>query len=199
MSVPHLDLRIINGEKSLLFGPFAGFSTKFLKQGSYLDLPESVNFKNIRSLFGAWWHNIPLTKYLISQVAMTKEQRMAHLRDFYPDAREEDWELMIAGQRVQIIKRDEEEGGRLEFGTEIIVSQDKTLASLLGASPGASTATPAMIGVLEQCFPQLLEQKKEKLLEMIPTYGQKLAHNEALVQETRRYTSAVLGLDAPQQ
>lgn len=194
MSVPHLDLRIINGEKSLLFGPFAGFSTKFLKKGSYLDLPESVNFKNIRSLFGAWWHNIPLTKYLISQVAMTKDQRMAHLREFYPAAREEDWELMIAGQRVQIIKRDEKDGGRLEFGTEIIVSRDKTLASLLGASPGASTATPAMLGVLEQCFPQLVESHREKLQEIIPTYGQKLGHNRELVKETRRYTSSILHL-----
>ena len=101
MSVPHLDLRIIDGKKALLFGPFAGFSTKFLKEGSYLDLPDSVNKSNIRSLFGAWWHNIPLTKYLIQQVAMTKSQRLQHLREFIRDAKEEDWELKVAGQRVQ--------------------------------------------------------------------------------------------------
>lgn len=135
MSVPHLDLRIIDGEEALLFGPFAGFSTKFLKNGSYLDLPESVNFKNIRSLFGAWWHNIPLTKYLVQQVAMTKAQRMAHLRDFVKDAREEDWELKVAGQRVQIIKKDEKDGGKLEFGTEVVVNKAGTIASLLGGFP----------------------------------------------------------------
>jgi malate dehydrogenase (quinone) len=162
MSVPHLDLRIIDGKKALLFGPFAGFSTKFLKEGSYLDLPESINFSNIRSLFGAWWHNLPLTKYLIEQVAMTKSQRMEHLRKYAKDAKEEDWELKIAGQRVQIIKKDEETGGKLEFGTEVVTNESKTIASLLGASPGASTAAHAMIHVLELCFPDKLQMNGEK-------------------------------------
>lgn len=196
MSVPHLDLRIIDGKKALLFGPFAGFSTKFLKEGSYLDLPESVNFKNIRSLFGAWWHNIPLTKYLVQQVAMTKAQRMAHLREFVKDAKEEDWELKIAGQRVQIIKKDDELGGKLEFGTEVVVNKSGTLASLLGASPGASTAVSAMINVLEKCFPEKVAGEwNAKLKEMIPTYGQKLAENAALTEEIRNYTKAKLELE----
>ena len=195
MSVPHLDLRVIDGKQALLFGPFAGFSTKFLKEGSYLDLPESVNFKNIRSLFGAWWHNLPLTKYLNQQVAMTKDQRMAHLREFVKDAREEDWELKITGQRVQIIKKDEEQGGKLEFGTEVVTNKSGTLASLLGASPGASTAVYAMIQVLEKCFPQKLEnQWKSKLLEMVPTYGQKLADNPQLSEKIRDYTKEKLEL-----
>ena len=196
MSVPHLDLRIIDGKKALLFGPFAGFSTKFLKEGSYLDLPESVNFKNIKSLFGAWWHNLPLTQYLVKQVAMTKAQKMHHLREFVKDAKDEDWELKVAGQRVQIIKKNEEEGGKLEFGTEVVVNKNGTIASLLGASPGASTAAFAMLQVLEKCFPDKMENEwKEQLLEIFPTYGQKLAENPALTEEIRKYTKEKLELD----
>jgi malate dehydrogenase (quinone) len=196
MSVPHLDLRIIDGEKALLFGPFAGFSTKFLKEGSYLDLPESVNTKNLRSLFGAWWHNLPLTKYLIQQVAMTKAQRIQHLREFIKDANEEDWELKVAGQRVQIIKKDEKTGGKLEFGTEVVVNKSGTIASLLGASPGASTAVYAMLNVLEKCFPEKLHGEwKEKLLEMIPSYGQKLADNPELTEKVRNYSKEKLELE----
>lgn len=196
MSVPHLDLRIIDGKKALLFGPFAEFSTKFLKEGSYLDLPESINFKNIRSLFGAWWHNLPLTKYLVRQVAMTKSQRMQHLREFVRDAKEEDWEMKEAGQRVQIIKKDSQLGGKLEFGTEVVVNANGTIASLLGASPGASIAVFAMLQVLEKCFPEQMENEwKDKLLEIIPSYGQKLADNPALIKEIRNYTKETLELE----
>lgn len=196
MSVPHLDLRIIDGKKALLFGPFAGFSTKFLKEGSYLDLPESINFKNIRSLFGAWWHNLPLTQYLVRQVAMTKMQRIQHLREFIKDARDEDWEMRVAGQRVQIIKKDEEEGGKLEFGTEVVVNENGTIASLLGASPGASTAAYAMIQVLEKCFPDKIQNEwREKLLEIIPSYGQKLSENPELTRKIREYAKEKLQLD----
>lgn len=196
MSVPHLDLRIIDGKKSLLFGPFAGFSTKFLKEGSYLDLPESVNFSNIRSLFGAWWHNLPLTKYLIQQVAMTKDQRIAHLREFVKDADEKDWELKLAGQRVQVIKKDQENGGKLEFGTEIVINKNKTIAAILGASPGASTAVYAMIHILEECFPDKLQNEwKEKLLEIIPSYGQKLSENAELTEKVRNYSKEILELN----
>ena len=195
MSVPHLDLRIIDGKKALLFGPFAGFSTKFLKEGSYLDLPESINFKNIRSLFGAWWHNMPLTRYLIQQVTMSKSQRMSHLRDFVTDAKEDDWELKHAGQRVQIIKRDRFEGGRLEFGTEVVVNKDGNIASLLGASPGASTSAFAMIMVLEKCFGDKLKTEwHEKLLEMIPSYGKKLAEHPELINIIRTYSKEKLEL-----
>lgn len=196
MSVPHLDLRIIDGEEALLFGPFAGFSTKFLKEGSYLDLPESVNFKNIRSLFGAWWHNLPLTKYLIQQVTLTKAERMELLRDFVRDAKEEDWELKVAGMRVQIIKKDKEEGGKIEFGTEVVVNQQGTIASLLGASPGASTAVYAMIQVLEKCFPAKMQGEwKEKLIEMVPSYGKKLSENPELAEQVRSYTKEKLELE----
>ncbi|MEN4760222.1 malate dehydrogenase (quinone) [Chryseobacterium sp. C39-AII1] len=196
MSVPHLDLRIIDGKKALLFGPFAGFSTKFLKEGSYLDLPESVNTKNLRSLFGAWWHNLPLTKYLIQQVAMNKAQRIQHLREFIKDAKEEDWELKVAGQRVQIIKKDDQLGGKLEFGTEVVVNKAGTIASLLGASPGASTAVYAMLNVLEKCFPEKMEGEwKAKLLEMVPSYGLKLAQHPELTDKLRDYSKEKLELE----
>ena len=196
MNVPHLDLRIIDGEKALLFGPFAGFSTKFLKEGSYLDLPESINFKNIRSLFGAWWHNLPLTQYLVRQVTMTKSRRIQHLREFVKDAKEEDWELKVAGQRVQIIKKDAKLGGKLEFGTEVVVNENGTIASLLGASPGASTAAYAMITVLEKCFGDKLQNEwKEKLLEIIPSYGQKLSENPELTEKVRNYSKEKLELE----
>ncbi|MGV4415318.1 malate dehydrogenase (quinone) [Chryseobacterium sp. T1] len=195
MSVPHLDLRIIDGEEALLFGPFAGFSTKFLKEGSYLDLPESINFKNIRSLFGAWWHNLPLTRYLVQQVAMNKSQRLAHLRDFIKDAKEEDWELKIAGQRVQIIKKDDKDGGKLEFGTEVVVNKDSSIASLLGASPGASTAVYAMLEVLEKAFPDRVKGDwNKKLTEMIPSYGKNLAEDKDLTEQIRNYTKKTLEL-----
>ncbi len=196
MSVPHLDLRIIDGKEALLFGPFASFSTKFLKEGSYLDLPESINFKNIRSLFGAWWHNLPLTQYLLRQVAMTKTQRIQHLREFIKDAEEKDWEIKVAGQRVQIIKKDDQLGGKLEFGTEVVVNSAGTIASLLGASPGASTAAFAMLQVLEKCFKDKFNNEwREKILEIFPTYGEKLADNPKLVRKTRAYTKEILNLN----
>lgn len=196
MSVPHLDLRIIDGKETLLFGPFASFSTKFLKEGSYLDLPESINFKNIRSLFGAWWHNLPLTQYLLRQVAMTKTQRIQHLREFIKDADEKDWEIKVAGQRVQIIKKDDELGGKLEFGTEVVVNSAGTIASLLGASPGASTAAFAMLQVLEKCFADKFNNEwREKIKEIFPTYGHKLADNPELTRTTRAYTKAILNLN----
>lgn len=196
MSVPHLDLRIINGKKSLLFGPFAGFSTKFLKEGSYLDLPESINFSNIRSLFGAWWHNLPLTKYLIQQVAMNKSQRIQHLRQFVKDAKDEDWELLVAGQRVQVIKKDKEDGGKLEFGTEVVINENKTIAAILGASPGASTAAHAMLHILQTCFPdKMANEWREKLLEIVPSYGQRLSSNAELTEQVRNYSKEQLELD----
>ena len=152
MSVPHLDTRIIDGQKELLFGPFAGFSTKFLKNGSYFDMPLSFTFSNIMPMVGAGLHNIALTKYLIEQVTLSMEDRMNLLREFYPNANQDDWELVVAGQRVQVIKHDDEEWGKLEFGTEMIVAKDKTIAGLLGASPGASTSFSVAKTVLDKCF-----------------------------------------------
>ncbi len=173
MSTPHLDTRYINGKRELLFGPFAGFSPKFLKEGSNFDLFKSVNFDNISPLLGAFWHNLPLTKYLIEQVTSSHEDRMEALRKFVKDAKSEDWEILVAGQRVQIIKKDEFETGVLQFGTEVVSSKDGSVTCLLGASPGASTATSVMIEVLEKAFPEILHSEEGKALmsKMIPFWN----------------------------
>ena len=150
MSVPHLDTRIIDGKKAILFGPFAGFTTKFLKTGSFFDLPKSVRFDNIKPMLSVGKNNMALTGYLTSVVRQSHKDRCNALRQFYPDAKDEDWELAYAGQRVQIIKKDEKTGGKLEFGTEAIATADGSLVALLGASPGASTKVNTMIGILER-------------------------------------------------
>lgn len=197
MSVPHLDTRIINNKQELLFGPFAGFSTKFLKNGSYLDLPNALRFGNIIPMVAAGLHNIPLTKYLIEQVSQSPTQRLAALQVFYPNAQLADWELVEAGQRVQVIKKDDEQGGVLEFGTEVISSADKTIAALLGASPGASTATSIMLEVLQKCFTTQYysNQWQQKLKTIIPTLGQYLGNNATLCRSTRAYTNNILQLN----
>ncbi|WP_262891561.1 malate:quinone oxidoreductase [Aestuariibaculum sediminum] len=116
------------------------------------DLPRSVEFDNIMSLLGAGYQNLPLVKYLIKQVSLSFKDRMDMLREFYPEASDDDWKMVVAGQRVQIIKRNKKGFGKLEFGTEIIVSKDKSIAALLGASPGASTSYSVMQKVIEKCF-----------------------------------------------
>jgi malate dehydrogenase (quinone) len=198
MSVPHLDTRIIDGKKELLFGPFAGFSTKFLKNGSYFDLIKSIELDNVLPMLSAGFHNIPLTKYLISQVLQSDEDRIEALREYFPEAEAKDWELLQAGQRVQVIKKVEKEGGILEFGTEIINTKDGSLACLLGASPGASTAVSIMVDVLKKCFITDFQSDKwqEKLKEMIPSYGQSLNENPELLKKIRANTNKILKLNS---
>jgi len=176
MSVPHLDTRFINGKRELLFGPFAGFSTKFLKEGHNTDLIKSIKFNNIHSMWGVFWHNLPLTKYLIKQVSMSFKDRMNALRHFIKDAKNEDWEVMVAGQRVQTIQKDDFEGGKLEFGTKIVSSTCGKITCLLGASPGASTSVKIMMEVLEKAFPEILSSTKgqEILEKMIPSWNKPL-------------------------
>ncbi|WP_321358864.1 malate dehydrogenase (quinone) [Pseudomonas extremaustralis] len=153
MSVPHLDTRVVDGKKSLLFGPYAGFTTKFLKHGSFLDLPLSVRAGNIGPMLAVARDNMDLTKYLVSEVMQSMEQRLESLRRFYPQAKAEDWRLEVAGQRVQIIKKDPKKGGVLQFGTELVAAKDGSLAALLGASPGASVTVSIMLELIERCFP----------------------------------------------
>jgi malate dehydrogenase (quinone) len=197
MSVPHLDTRIINGEHALLFGPYAGFSTKFLKNGSFLDLFKSLRWSNILPMLSAGLANIPLTKYLVNQVTQSEEERLEALKAFVPTAIREDWELEIAGQRVQVIKKDEEHGGILEFGTEVVSAADGSLAALLGASPGASTAVSIMLNVLDICFKDKMQSAgwKQKISEMIPTYGTNLSDDAELCRRTRAATARALNLE----
>ncbi|WP_136607421.1 malate:quinone oxidoreductase [Paenibacillus dokdonensis] len=200
MSVPHLDTRFIDNKKSLLFGPFAGFSPKFLKTGSMFDLIGSVKPNNILTMLAAGAKNLSLTKYLIQQVMLSKEKRMEELREFIPNAKSEDWDMLVAGQRVQVIK-DTANGGKgtLQFGTEVVSAADGSIAALLGASPGASTAVSVMIEIIEKCFPQHLKAWEPKLKEMIPSYGVKLLKNPELIQEIHTSTTRTLGLNSTLQ
>ena len=197
MSVPHLDTRIINGKKALLFGPYAGFSTKFLKNGSYWDLAGSLELDNLFPMLSAGAHNLPLTKYLIQQASQSQEDRVEALKEYLPEANGDDWELEVAGQRVQVIKKDEEEGGVLEFGTEIVCAGDGSLAALLGASPGASVSVSVMLDVMNKCFKKEMasEEWQRKLKQMIPTYGQTLKDNPEFCRETRKRTHTILELN----
>ncbi len=194
MSVPHLDTRVINGKQALLFGPYAGFSTKFLKNGSYLDLFKSIKLDNIRPMLSAGLQNLDLTKYLIEQVRQSPEDRLEALKEYLPTAELKDWELEIAGQRVQIIKKDAKKGGILEFGTEVVSASDGSIAALLGASPGASTAVSIMLDLLSRCFKDKFKSEawQSKFKEMIPSFGQSLAENPTLCSEIRQHTSNIL-------
>jgi malate dehydrogenase (quinone) len=196
MSVPHVDSRWIDGKKELLFGPFAGFSTKFLKNGSFMDLPKSIQLDNVLPMVYAGLNNVPLTKYLIEQVRQSPEDRLAALREYVPYAKMEDWELLDAGQRVQVIKKDADQGGVLEFGTEVVVAEDGTIAALLGASPGASTAVGIMLGLVPKCFRESsqLPEWKNKMKEMVPSYRKFLRDSDEMVQASRSRTHDILGL-----
>ncbi|MGB4812303.1 MAG: malate dehydrogenase (quinone) [Methylophilaceae bacterium] len=196
MSVPHLDARLIKGERALLFGPFAGFTTKFLKVGSKFDLVKSLKANNLKAMMGVGRHHMALTKYLIKETRQTHEQRMDVLREFLPQANSKDWTLENAGQRVQIIKNCEKKWGKLEFGTEIVASKDGSLAALLGASPGASTSVQAMLCVLERCFVSQVNTPvwQQKLKQLVPSYGESLIDNARLLAEVRGRTLSTLNL-----
>ena len=197
MSVPHLDTRYIDGKQALLFGPYAGFSTKFLKQGSFFDLPASIKLSNIKPMLSAGLDNLDLTKYLITEVMKKPKDKLESLKQFMPTAKMEDWVIEKAGQRVQVIKKDPKHGGVLEFGTEVVSSADGSIAALLGASPGASTSVAIMIQLLKKCFPERAKSSeyKNKLREMIPSWGQSLNANPALCAEVREHSQRVLKMD----
>jgi malate dehydrogenase (quinone) len=197
MSVPHLDARIIDGKPALIFGPYAGFTTRFLKEGSIFDLFGSVKPGNLKPMMQVAYDNMDLTSYLVKGALQTHKERVAALANFYADAKENEWSLESAGHRVQIIKNCKTKGARLEFGTEIVASRDGTLASLLGASPGASISVQAMIEVIERCFKKQSKSAdwQHKMKEMIPSYGESLDENVALLHFVQQWTRTTLGLD----
>ncbi|MDY6055695.1 malate:quinone oxidoreductase [Micrococcus sp.] len=194
MSVPHLDTRFVNGRRSLLFGPYAGFSTNFLKTGSYLDLPRSVRAHNLTTMLDVAKDNMDLTKYLVTEVLKSRDRKDGTLREFYPAADSSDWELITAGQRVQVMKRKGRFGGVLQFGTEVVSHADGSISGLLGASPGASTAAPIMLTLLERCFPAKQEQWRPVLEALVPSFGRSLNQDQALLDEVRSATDAALKL-----
>lgn len=194
MSVPHLDTRFINRQKSLLFGPFAGFSPKFLKTGSLLDLPRSVRPDNVLTMLSAGAKELPLTLYLLQQLTLSDEKRMEELREFVPNAKSKDWSMVTAGQRVQVIKDTDSGRGILQFGTEVVSAADGSIAALLGASPGASTAVPIMLEVIAKCFPQQRKEWEPKLRDMIPSYGVSLAESPELFEIIHTQAEKTLGL-----
>ena len=195
MSVPHLDTRIINGKPALLFGPYAGFTTKFLKAGSKLDMIKSISTDNLFPMMSVGMNNMDLTKYLISEVMQSHEERVETLRGYFPEANASDWTLAHAGQRVQVIKKDTEGKGKLEFGTELVAAEDGSLAALLGASPGASVAAFAMIEVLEKCFSDKMNGEwKAAMQEMVPSYGDSLVDNAELLKDVRKRTLKTLNI-----
>jgi len=196
MSVPHLDLRVIDGQGSLMFGPYAGFSPKFLKSGSILDLFASVRWHNVIPMVAAGLSNLSLVKYLVSQLAASSATKFKDLEDFYPDAKPEDWYRITAGQRVQVIKKDPKKLGVLQFGTEVVAAADGSIAGLLGASPGASTAVPIMLSLLEKCFPSKIEGWTPELKKMVPSYGLQLSADPKLAKKTLAATAKSLKLPA---
>jgi malate dehydrogenase (quinone) len=191
MSVPHLDTRIIAGQPALLFGPYAGFTTKFLKQGSFLDLVASVKPNNLNSMLAAGRDNMDLTRYLIGEAFQSHKTRVGALRQFFPEVRDEEWTLAHAGKRVQIIKH-----GKLEFGTEVVTAADGSLAALLGASPGASTSAQAMLGIVERCFAGRMQDAEwqRRMKALVPSYGQSLVDDADLLRRVRARTLDILKL-----
>jgi malate dehydrogenase (quinone) len=196
MSVPHLDLRVVDGAGSLMFGPYAGFSPKFLKHGSLLDLFASVRWHNVIPMVAAGLGNFGLVRYLVGQLLASKSTKFAALEEFVPDGNPDDWYRITAGQRVQVIKKDRKKLGVLQFGTEVVAAADGSIAGLLGASPGASTAVPIMLDVIQKCFPDKLDGWQPKLAQMVPAAGVKLGEQASIAQKTIEATAKALEIAA---
>lgn len=194
MSVPHLDTRVVDGEPSLLFGPYAGFSPKFLKTGSWWDLFGSIRWHNLGTMVGAGLRNLSLVRYLVGELLASRAKKHRALQEFAPTAKREDWRLITAGQRVQIMKRDANGTPVIQLGTEVVASADGTIAGLLGASPGASTAVPIMLGLLARCFPDRIAGWRDRIVEMVPSYGARLADSETDATASLARTADALAL-----
>jgi len=196
MSVPHLDTRVVDGTASLLFGPYAGFSPKFLKTGSWFDLFASIRPHNLGTMVGAGLKNLDLVVYLVKELLASRAHKVASLREFFPKADGGDWHLITAGQRVQIMKRGADGKPVIQFGTEVVAGADGSIAGLLGASPGASTAVPIMLDVLAKCFPGRLAGWEPELRRLIPTYGSPLSSDPATAAKVMKETAEELRISA---
>ena len=196
MSVPHLDTRVVDGKKTLLFGPYAGLNPKFLKQGSILDLPLSVRLGNIIPYLSVAVSNLGLIKYLLTEISKSNAAKFRALQEFVPNADPQDWEFIQAGQRAQVIKKDAKKGGVLQFGTEVVAAADGSIAGLLGASPGASTAVYIMIEVLKKAYPAEFDGFVPELKKLIPGYGQNLNSDPKLAAKLLASTAETLNLTA---
>lgn len=194
MSVPHLDTRVVDGEASLLFGPFATFSPKFLKNGRITDLVEQVRPGNLWPMIKVAVDNPGLIKYLVGELLKNHAKKVDSLREFMPTAKDEDWELLQAGQRAQVMKKDPDKGGILQFGTEVVTSADGSIAGLLGASPGASTAVSIMLNLLKTCFPDRIGGWEPELRDLIPSYGSTLNGDPARAAASVTRTAEALGI-----
>ncbi|MEM9915041.1 MAG: malate:quinone oxidoreductase, partial [Planctomycetota bacterium] len=198
MAVPHLDLRVIDGKTSLLFGPYAAWTTKFLHEtGKFTDLFKSIKIDNIASLTKVGLYNIPLVKYLIQQGLQSMETRLGELRNFYPDAKKEDWKLIDAGIRVQAIKKEDGDAGIVHFGTEVVTNQARTISALLGASPGASVSTNIILDVVKRCFADHLatDAGHARMKEMVPAYDVDLIADTAADEQKSYSDEAVRSLN----
>ena len=195
MTAAHLDTRIVNNKPWLLFGPFAGWSPRFLKHGRPSDLPRSVKPSNLTTVLGAGIGQLDLVRYLIGQLRLSQPARVEALREFAPSAVDSDWELTTAGQRVQVIRGDKRRGGVLEFDTTVLAAADGSIAGLLGASPGASTAVSAMLDVLQCCFPDRYQAWLPTLKDMVPSLGATLSDEPTLFEELRAWTTKALQLE----
>jgi len=194
MSVPHLDTRVVDGQASLLFGPYAGWTPKFLKTGSWFDLFASIRWHNLGTMIGAGLKNLDLVWYLVTELLATRTKQHEVLQQFAPKAEQGDWYRITAGQRVQIMKKGPDGKAVIQFGTEVVAGGDGTIAGLLGASPGASTAVPIMLDVLATCFPQRLAAWEPQLTRMIPSYGTKLSDAPKAAAKELASTAKTLGL-----
>lgn len=195
MSVPHLDTRVVDGEASLMFGPFATFSPKFLKNGSMLDIVSQVRPHNLIPMLQVAVKNPDLITYLVGELLKNHSKKVDSLRTFMPTAEDEDWTLIDAGQRAQVMKKDPKKGGILQFGTEVVAAADGSIAGLLGASPGASTAVPIMLDLLKRCFPEEYPGWESELRALIPTFGEQLNKNAALAEKSLATTASTLGIN----
>ena len=194
MSVPHLDTRVVDGSTSLLFGPYAGWTPKFLKFGSWVDFFGSIRWHNLGTMVGAGLKNLDLVVYLAKELFSTRGRQMRALQEFFPNAKRRDWRMITAGQRVQIMKRDAQGKASLQFGTEVVASADGSIAGLLGASPGASTAPSIMLDVLARCFPDRMPAWRAELTRLVPSYGTALSDAEDVAAATLARTAKALGI-----